>query len=200
MKYLSQRQVADLKRALIRYRAKGHGTKEYVYSLYIELMLETAMRAHELCSMRVSQLNFTDSELRLNNPAKNSKRGDYSISPRLMKLLEDAVTRARLGVNDYLTNLSEKPENTILGRRRALDRFWERLRLDAFGHGFDKGVHCIRHTGAVAIYAASRDPVAVQHSLRHKSIQTTNHYLATLIMPNIREAVDAFMKSQMEEV
>jgi len=64
-----------------------------------------------------------------------------------------------------------------------LRRFTLKVTREVCGRGYS--FHCLRHTAAVRVYRRTRDVLAVQRLLGHRSLQWTQSYLASLVVVDV---------------
>lgn len=147
-KYLSQEEVLYLEDIIRRYQNRD--------TLMLETLLATGARASELLAIRKADLGDTAVFI----------RGLKGSNDRVIPLKRDLYKRLQvyaglcLTTQDLIFNISYD----------RLYQIWQ------FYKPFDKGLHALRHTFAIALYRKSKDLRLVQRALGHKSIKNTMIY------------------------
>lgn len=192
-KHLTNDQVKRLMAEVKELRQFPVQSTSHAMSIFIELMLISGMRTDELCHLTVSCFDWSGGTLNILRPAKGSDRGTVRLPGALLDAIRVAVDEHGLTGPDLFSNIGYSGGN-LVARKRMLQREWIRVRFKVFGEGFNLGLHSLRHTGALAVYASSKDIVAVQKFLRHRSMVTTQVYLVGLITPDFGGIMSRFIE------
>ena len=101
----------------------------------------------------------------------------------------------------YIQHLKELPPSQYIFHRKR-DKFkpagcntygqWFREELDYLGYSREYQLYSWKHTGAVEVYQATKDIVALQHWARHTDIRTTQLYIRQLGIEDFGDFYDRF--------
>lgn len=101
----------------------------------------------------------------------------------------------------YLQHLKELPPAQYIFHRKK-DKFrpagqntygeWFREALDGMGYSKEYQLYSWKHTGAMEVYQATKDIVALQHWARHADIRTTQLYIRQLGIEDFGDFYDRF--------
>lgn len=136
----------------------------------ILLLLDTGMRASEVCSIRLKDLSLTGSKLRIFG--KGDKERTVSFSPRTKTALTTYLVNRRRGTRDrWFQSINGEPLN-----RHSLRLMLERI-------GARAGViqvhpHRFRHTFAIEFLRNGGHIYALQYILGHTTLDMCKRYLA----------------------
>lgn len=134
-----------------------------------------------LCGLRWCEVpKCRTKDVRVDPPTlyvRTAKRG----RPRLIELCPD-LARALVAMREG-RDFQPGGRLFVTGGQHVMRygdqrRFTEKVTLACFGRAYS--FHCFRHTAAVRLYRRTRDVLAVQRYLGHKSLQWTEAYLAAL--------------------
>ena len=159
----------NLKRGVMKYEDERD-------SCMFEFMYSTGLRATELISMKIYQLNIKDNYCILEGKGEKSRLvpiGDFA-KESLQKYLENirpVLLRNTLGNTDYLFV-------TRRGSGMTRQSLWNRIKFWALKAGISKQVspHTLRHSFATHLLKFGSDLRTVQVLLGHSDISTTEIY------------------------
>jgi integrase len=157
-------------------------------AILFEVLLRCGIRTDELMSIRLADCDRTNNLIHVKRPAKDSHPRACHVPASLMEAINGS-----LGDKEPETLISTlipwQGEPQVAGKR-ALQRRWERARADLFGRSFDLGLHSLRHTAAYAVLRAAGSNLGIlQAFLGHKSILSTNKYVATFSPEEVNRVV-----------
>lgn len=139
-------------------RLKGDTSRN---ALMISLLRICGMRAGELLSLRLCDLNPFEKTIRI-TASKGSKDRELPLPDDVFaRLMRYAVLERRA---DY--------EMIFNIKYNMLGEIWRGIRPIGCG----KKLHALRHTKAIRIYEQTKDLLLVKSQLGHKSVQTTMIY------------------------
>lgn len=150
------------------------------HEILFELKLVTGLRTREICTLPMGAFNVATGELHVNNPAKGSNKGIYDLNTgglaaRLGKVLDKH--RMVLFQDDPMIWCFTPSRSRHETSKQWINRQWQSLRRKLYGDGFKLGLHALRHTFAQNVRQIA-DVEGVQQMLRHKSLHSTQQYLA----------------------
>jgi integrase/recombinase XerD len=139
------------------------------------LLYATGMRVSELISVKLADINFENSMLRI--IGKGSKERIVPIAPYVMRLLDRYIRTAR----ECLIYLSPKSPLLFLSNRSKKlnrERVWAVIKDAAWLAGISKNIHphTLRHSFASHLLANGADLRVIQEMLGHADIGTTEVY------------------------
>ncbi len=181
--------------------------KDFHVVFYIQLFYYTLARPDEIRKLKVGNLDLTRRRILFKaEDAKTSIEGYVGINDRLYQLLvESGVTKypghyyifsneliskrnlLEYGHSDHRKNggrvdeRSFEPGLTPVGKNYFYDLiagYLTELNLYAVNPNFTP--YGIKHTGAIGLYLATKDPRVVQAQCRHQKLETTLNYLRDL--------------------
>lgn len=135
-------------------------------SLVIDLLYQTGMRRAELARLRVSDIRFSESEIRVFG--KRSKERIIPLGPQLLQDLQNHVSSHSLSPDSSLFGLSERQVYALVSRRMGEVSTLKK-----------HSPHVLRHTFATAMLNNGADIRTIQTLLGHASIATTQIYTHT---------------------
>ena len=157
-------------------------TRPIIDNFVVNLLLETGLRASELCQLNVEDLPAAHGKkaVWIRNGKGGVERTVY-IGPRTVKRLKEFCERFRAGA---------RPKEPLLlnegGRRMGYMSIYQKLTRIGSQVGIKLHPHMLRHTFATRLYAVKKDLRFVQDQLGHADPATTAIYAQTL--PEEREA------------
>lgn len=150
------------------------------HALIIQLLMLTGLRTHELWPLRTSDLDLVAGTLTVWNAAKGS-------TGRVIGLPQWYIIRARGkvlsqkdrdGAEQLVVALGYGSEGgSVATFKSVLRRSWQVVKRRVFGDRLKLGLHSLRHTFALKVYSITKNPLAVQNVLGHKSFKNTEKYL-----------------------
>ena len=156
--------------------------------------LHLAARRGELFRLTLSDLDFENSRLRL----WTRKRKDVTLECDWLPMTEELKDALQWWLENRLLKDKEHVFLCIDDREHCHDRygmpflyrsqFMRRLCIRAGVKPF--GFHAIRHLSASILYKAGYNVATIQVILRHKSPKTTEIYLKSLGLEDVREALE----------
>lgn len=146
-------------------------------SLVIDLLYQTGMRRAELARLRVSDIRFSESEIRVFG--KRSKERIIPLGPQLLQDLQNHVSSHSLSPDSSLFGLSERQVYALVSRRMGEVSTLKK-----------HSPHVLRHTFATAMLNNGADIRTIQTLLGHASIATTQIYTHTTF-DQVRQAYSA---------
>lgn len=151
--------------------------KNPVYSLIVRTIYATGLRISELCNLKIENIDFKDETITI--IGKGNKVRTVCCEPQTLQMIKEHVAPRTSG---YVFEGRSKEGNMS---RQSIERI--------FKENAPSGItpHKIRHSFATELYKASHDLTAVQTSLGHSSIQTTQIYLHNN-MDEVKKAYSSF--------
>ena len=149
------------------------------YKAIVNFMLDTGLRASEVLSINVEDVNWENNSV----VVKNTKNGEFRVvffTSRTKELLQRYVKRYNI-TQGRLFNVSYQ------ALYREIKRLGEKL-------GIDLRPHLLRHTFATVAIKRGMPLPAVQRLLGHKDIRTTQIYLH-LVSEDLRKAYEAYFEA-----
>ena len=165
---------------------------------YVMLMtfLHTAGRRSEIFGLKISDLNFQESKLRLwTGKRKGGRECDWlPMTEELRSLLLD-WTEQRLGMSTpskehVFVVLAEGPHVSEWYGRPFRKRQKLMAQLCRRGGVKPFGFHAIRHLTASMLYKSGHPVSLIQMILRHKSATTTDRYLKKLGIEDAKKGLE----------
>lgn len=134
-----------------------------------------AIRPNELRQLRIGHLNLENGVVRIPcTISKNRKTEMVNIPNQLYRLLK-SMELDKYNYTDFLFSTGGVPGPTKLGKNTMRYRF-DRIR-DKLGLSPSYKLYSFKYTGASALVNAGIDTWELQRHMRHKSIDTTEHYI-----------------------
>lgn len=169
--YLS---VDEVSRLLNAFPADGEAL-DIRNRVMIHLLYASGLRVSELTSLKIADINFEDSLIRVKG--KGSKERIVPVASRVLRM----ILRYIRGAREELTALIPmSPYLFISNHSRKLDRerIWGIIKDGAFRAGITKNIHphTLRHSFASHLLANGADLRAIQEMLGHADIATTEIY------------------------
>lgn len=150
------------------------------HQILFELKLVTGLRTHEIVTLPLGAFNVATGELRVDNPAKGSNKGVYDLNTGGLAVRLSAILdryRMTLFADDPMIWCFTPSRSRPTTSKKWINRQWQSLRRKLYGDGFKLGLHALRHTFAQNVRQIA-DVEGVQQMLRHKSLHSTQQYLA----------------------
>ncbi len=151
-------------------------------SLFIYFMYYTLAREPEILSIRRRDIDFTNSRIAvLGEDAKNWRDEYVSMNARFKQIIIDA--RIMEGPpEEYIFGVLLKPGTDP---HPNANYFINRMRKILNSTGLRKinprySLYSVKHSGAIALYQATKDVMAIKEQARWKSIQQAQDYLRDL--------------------
>lgn len=150
--------------------------KDPMLWLHCNFVYFTAIRPRsELLKIRVDDIFFDDKKVAIRGEiAKNKKTEFVRIAPKFYPIIEHLKYKAP---GTYIFPSKASPYKPA-GHNTYGDRF--RVILDRLGFGREYQLYSWKHTGAIAVYKATKNIMALRDHCRHKDVATTQLYLRQL--------------------
>jgi integrase len=134
----------------------------------LQTLKETGMRIGECLSLKWTALNEQAKTLTLNTPEKNSLPRIFSISPKLVMILQSLPK-----INEKIFGLTNPKyaQSSFFNSRKSISKKVGNPRLAKIHF------HLIRHWFGTMEYHKKPDPDYVRRRLGHKSLQSTQIYI-----------------------
>ena len=134
-----------------------------------------AIRPNELRQLRIGDIDLEAGLIRVPSTiSKNRKSEVVNLPNQLSSLLVD-IGIEKWERDCYLFSANGQPGKTLLGKNNFRFRF-DRIR-NKLGLPVEYKLYSFKYTGTSALVSAGIDTWELQRHLRHKSIQTTEHYI-----------------------
>lgn len=140
---------------------KRYAEKEPRNTLMLELLLNTGARPSELLALRARDVNFHARTVFLRG-IKGSRDRDIPLQGWLFMRLANYMVDQGVQIDDPIFPIAYNTFGTI----------WRQYRPSRH-----KSLRSLRHTFAVKMFRASKDPRIVQKLLGHRYLSTTEVYL-----------------------
>ena len=151
------------------------------------LLIDTGIRAEELCKLKVDDIYFNDDDCFVRVNGKGRKQREVGFGVKTRKALRSYILRYRKAPSTerYLF-ISRKggPLGTM-----ALDEILRSLAETAGITGIRCSPHTLRHTYAVNALRQGVDLFKLSRLLGHSSVQTTERYLQAFQQRDARQGV-----------
>lgn len=151
--------------------------RKYDRQLWIVCQLQyyCAIRPGECRLLKVGDLDFDGETIRVPKDVSKNREGETVVMPAQLvrRLKKEGYADAERGL--YLFSASGKPGDRPLGKNYFRNHF--NLLRDKLGLSPDYKLYSFKYTGGVALVNAGIDTWELQRHFRHKSIDTTEHYL-----------------------
>lgn len=134
-----------------------------------------AIRPNELRQLRVGDLDLDNGVIRIPCTISKNRKTEVVTMPRQLHRLLLSLNLDDYTYRDYLFSTGGLPGPTMLGKNTLRYRF-DRIR-DKLGLSSDYKLYSFKYTGASALVNAGIDTWELQRHMRHKSIDTTEHYI-----------------------
>lgn len=158
--------------------------KEYLYAhnrrLYyaVQFIYYCFLRRSELIRLRVADIDFNNMTIRIPSEVSKNRRQESVTIPRSFEPVLYEMGLDRIPEDYYIFGFRfqtcgrkmAKPDNLTYSFKKVLDK------LAIKG----KSLYAFKHTGAVALYEATRDPYIVSRQCRHSELKITMIYLRSL--------------------
>lgn len=156
--------------------------------LHCNFIYFTAIRPRsELLKIRTDDIFFDDRKIAVRGEiAKNKKTEFVRIAPNFYPIIEHLKYRPP---GTYIFP-SKKDDYKPAGHNTYGDRF--RKVLDHFGYGRQYQLYSWKHTGAIAVYKATKNIMALRDHCRHSDVATTQLYLRQLGLDDYDDFYDNF--------
>ena len=168
--YLSSDEV----KALLKIIKETHGWRAFRDYTACVVILYTGIRISELIGLDINDFDQRNKNLHIKK-AKGGQPETKHINGKLMKTLETYIKeRLRFPTSRDCPALFISQWRQRLGK----EQFTNRLKQWAKKAGIEKPVtpHTLRHTFATALYAKTKDIIAVQKALGHAYLSATEIY------------------------
>jgi len=174
-RYLSREQVPQLRKHLDQAKTHG-GCRATINSAIVDVMLNTGLRAAELCQLQMRDLPHCHGKLIVDvKEGKGCVRRSVQISSTL-------ADRIKLFVKQYRGGA--KPRSYLFVNEQGGPLSYQSLysRIKIIGRAADIGrltPHMLRHTYGTAWYNKTKDLFGLQDQLGHADPRTTHIYAKT---------------------
>jgi len=157
----------------------------------LELLYAVALRAAEVCAVRVTDLDLAQGTLRV-RPVKRGRPRVLGLPPKALPALQRYQARGRPRLLDRRDADRSGARLLLTKNGRPLDPSALRrlVRRRAARVGLDAYPHAIRRSAATHLLRAGASVRAIQLLLGHRGLDVTHAYLA-LDRHDLRRAVDA---------
>lgn len=151
--------------------------RKYDRQLWIVCLLQyyCAIRPGECRLLKVGDLDFNSETIRVPKDVSKNREGETVVIPAQLvrQLKREGYAEAERGL--YLFSASGTPGDRPLGKNYFRNHF--NLLRDKLGLSQDYKLYSFKYTGGVALVNAGIDTWELQRHFRHKSIDTTEHYI-----------------------
>lgn len=151
--------------------------RKYDRQLWIVCLLQyyCAIRPGECRLLKVGDLDFNSETIRVPKDVSKNREGETVVMPAQLvrQLRKEGYAEAERGL--YLFSASGTPGDRPLGKNYFRNHF--NLLRDKLGLSQDYKLYSFKYTGGVALVNAGIDTWELQRHFRHKSIDTTEHYI-----------------------
>ncbi len=151
--------------------------RKYDRQLWIVCLLQyyCAIRPGECRLLKVGDLDFNSETIRVPKDVSKNREGETVVMPAQLvrQLKREGYAEAERGL--YLFSASGTPGDRPLGKNYFRNHF--NLLRDKLGLSQDYKLYSFKYTGGVALVNAGIDTWELQRHFRHKSIDTTEHYI-----------------------
>ena len=151
--------------------------RKYDRQLWIVCQLQyyCAIRPGECRLLKVGDLDFDGETIRVPKDVSKNREGERVVMPAQLvrRLKKEGYADAERGL--FLFSASGKPGDRPLGKNYFRNHF--NLLRDKLGLSPDYKLYSFKYTGGVALVNAGIDTWELQRHFRHKSIDTTEHYI-----------------------
>ena len=177
-KYLSWNQIKQLRDFTKEQAdtAKKRGNQRAVMNdVVIDIMLNSGLRASELCQLQIRDLPQSHGKMIINvRKGKGCLQRSVEISSALAQRINLFIKRYRKGA---------QPKSLLFLNERGGPLSYRSLlsKINTLGRtiGFDLKPHMLRHTYATAFYTRTKDLLMLQDQLGHADPRTTAIYART---------------------
>lgn len=151
---------------------------------FIQFMYYTLSRPEELRNLKVGDIHFEDRKILFRAEISKTTIEQYvGINDRFAQLL--LATRILEYPSSYYIFSNTTDRHAPGQKRVAQSYFYRRIKPYITALGFHRlnsnyTLYSFKHTGAIALYKATKDIKLVQSQCRHQSIEQTNIYLRDL--------------------
>ncbi|MBI4978266.1 MAG: site-specific tyrosine recombinase XerD [Spirochaetes bacterium] len=152
-----------------------HKVKGIRDKIIFEMMYSCGMRVSEVCNLKVSDISFKGSFIRLHGKGNKERITPFGADARrLLKkylaTIRPRILRGKKGVNEIFLNLR--------GDRISRVGIWKIVKETMRDSGIKKNVfpHTLRHSFATHLLQRGADLRSVQEMLGHSDISTTEIY------------------------
>lgn len=151
--------------------------RKYDRQLWVVCLLQyyCAIRPGECRLLKVGDLDFDGETIRVPKDVSKNREGETVVMPTQLvrQLKKEGYANVERGL--YLFSASGRPGDRPLGKNYFRSHF--NLLRDKLGLSPDYKLYSFKYTGGVALVNAGIDTWELQRHFRHKSIDTTEHYL-----------------------
>lgn len=134
-----------------------------------------AIRPNELRLMKTGDIDMEKEVIRVSSTISKNRMTEYVNIPRQLLTLFRKMGIDGMDRELYLFSAGGEPGERPLGKNNFRFRF-DRLR-NCLGISPEYKLYSFKHTGGVALVNAGIDTWELQRHFRHKSIDTTEHYI-----------------------
>ena len=151
--------------------------RKYDRQLWIVCQLEyyCAIRPGEIRELRVGDVDFENGVIRIPGSISKNRQTETVAMPRQLQKLFQHEGYDRANKAHFLFSSTGQPGTRCLGKNSFRNRFnalRNKLHLSAAYK-----LYSFKYTGASALVSAGIDTWELQRHMRHKSIDTTEHYV-----------------------
>lgn len=151
--------------------------RKYDQQLWIFCQMEyyCAIRPNELRLLKIENIDIEKGVIRVPNTISKNRMTEYVNMPRQLVLLFRNLGIDKIDGGYYLFSSGGKPGDNKLGKNNFRYRF-DKIR-NKLGLSTNYKLYSFKYTGGVALVNAGIDTWELQRHFRHKSIDTTEHYI-----------------------
>jgi len=174
--------VQELAQAAEGAARNGKGDRD---ALIIQTIFDGAFRVSEALQLTPNSLHQSSTGWATWITGKGQKRAEVGISASLAARLQACAYREKIEPGDRMFPIDRSRVFRIVDRAFKITGIPKPPHVGT--------VHVLRHSGALALLAATGNPKAVQDHLRHQSARMTLRYMKTLSAKEslkIRQGVD----------
>jgi len=173
----------------------------------LQSMFQLAARKGEIFRLKWSDIDFPNKTIRLWTKKRKDGTQEYDLLP-----MKSALQRTLLRWRDELSRMKGVDQEHVFlcldeypfcddyygkpfkVRQHYLKRICRKVGIEPFDF------HAIRHLAASSLYREGRSLSELQAFLRHKNSNTTNRYLKSLGLEDIREALEEGLNGPTEDI
>lgn len=134
-----------------------------------------AIRPNELRQLRIRDINLDSGIIRVPSTISKNRKSELVNMPNQLIQLFKSIGIEGYDKDNYLFSVNGLPGKTLLGKNNLRFRF-DRIR-NKLGLPAEYKLYSFKYTGASALVNAGIDTWELQRHMRHKSIDTTEHYI-----------------------
>lgn len=151
---------------------------------FINMMYYTLSRPEELRNLRIGDIQWSERKILFRSEISKTSIEQYvGINESLAEVIKESGILVYPGTYFVFSNTT--PDRKPGQKRVSINYFYKRIKPIIKALGFYRSnpnytLYSFKHTGAIALYKATKDIKLVQSQCRHQSIEQTNNYLRDL--------------------